>query len=164
MQKGNAGAILRPKTATDDRFILALADRVFGRYSTDPVFSTAAMLNGPAASAIVAEHDGARAGFVIVSVLRWPRPFGPLQRPTLAHVDAIAVRPEAQGLGIGRLLLEAAEETARSEDALSLTLLTAETNVRARELFTSAGFQPVVRLPNSYRGGQRGISMMKLLG
>jgi ribosomal protein S18 acetylase RimI-like enzyme len=163
MRKSTAGVTLRPRTAADDRFILKLSERLFTRYSSDPVSTTGGMLDEPGAAVVVAEHNRTRAGFAIVGFFRSPKDVGPWQKPTIARLNAIAVRPEVQGLGIGRLLVARAEDIALSERAVSLMLLTAETNVRARAMFESAGFMSIVRLFDCYRGGQSGIAMMKPL-
>ncbi len=81
----------------------------------------------------------------------------------MARLNAIGVHPELQGRGVGRFLLEHAEAVARDEGAVSLTLMTADTNVRARRLFTSAGFQIMLTLDQAYARGQRGILMSKPL-
>jgi ribosomal protein S18 acetylase RimI-like enzyme len=64
---------------------------------------------------------------------------------------------------VGRFLLDHAEALARGEGAVSLTLMTAETNARARRLFTSAGFHRLLVLDRAYARGQRGIVMSKAL-
>jgi ribosomal protein S18 acetylase RimI-like enzyme len=56
-----------------------------------------------------------------------------------------------------------AEEIARAQGAVSLTLTTAETNVAARRLFEHAGFLPVTRLFETYAGGQAGVAMFKAI-
>ena len=73
------------------------------------------------------------------------------------------VVPEREGRGSGGRWLSAAGEVARASGAVSVWLLTAETNRRARTLFSSGGFQPVLRLPRAYVRGQAGVTMFKLL-
>jgi ribosomal protein S18 acetylase RimI-like enzyme len=158
-----ADVTVRPKRATDDAFVLGLSQRVFAAYSRDPLASMSSMLEEHGAEASIAQIGRTRAGFVLLAYERLPRSFGPWQRPVVARLNAIAVRPDIEGRGIGRALLVAGEEMARAAGAASFWLLTAENNLRARRLFESAGFLPVVRSPTSYARGQAGITMFKLL-
>jgi len=158
-----ADLTVRPKRATDDEFVLGLSQRVFAAYSRDPLASMHGMLEERGAEAAVAQLGRARVGFVLLGYERLARPFGPWQRPVVARLNAIAVRPDAEGRGIGRALLASAEEMARAAGAVSIWLLTAENNVRARRLFESGGFLPLVRAPTAYARGQAGITMFRLL-
>jgi len=60
-------------------------------------------------------------------------------RPLL-NIHDLAVLPERRGQGIGRALLGAVEEAARSEGCCKLTLEVLDSNDRARGLYTSFGF------------------------
>lgn len=121
------------------------------------------MMQARAARTLVAEANGRLAGFAIVSFEELRRPFGPWARPVVASLDAIAVHEDAQGNGVGAALLAEAEQVARAQQAVSLTLRTAVTNARAQGLFRRAGFQTTVRLDAFYRGGQGALAMTKLL-
>lgn len=55
-----------------------------------------------------------------------------------AEICALYLAPHAQGRGLGRMLLEA---TKRHADRLHLRSLTG--NLRARRLYTRAGFRPI---------------------
>lgn len=59
---------------------------------------------------------------------------------TIADVVAMWVDPARRGRGIGRGLLRAVDEWARSQGAKRLRLSVTETNVEARTLYASAGF------------------------
>ena len=59
--------------------------------------------------------------------------------------------PAHRGQGVGRRLLEATIERARTLAAVSLFLEVAEDNDVARTLYRSAGFQPIGRRPGYYR-------------
>jgi ribosomal protein S18 acetylase RimI-like enzyme len=154
---------VRPRTPADDRFIVALARPSFGRYSMAPEQSIAAMMNGRAALTFVAEAGGRPVGFAIVSFETLKKQYGPWTCPVLASLDAIAVQEGAQGSGVGKALLAAAERAARAREAVSMHLRTATTNRRAQALFRGAGFQTVVQLGDFYRGEQDAFAMMKLL-
>jgi ribosomal protein S18 acetylase RimI-like enzyme len=57
-----------------------------------------------------------------------------------AHVAQVAVDPEAEGRGVGRLLIGAACATARQAGCARMTLLVDDRNTRARRLYEQAGF------------------------
>jgi ribosomal protein S18 acetylase RimI-like enzyme len=61
-------------------------------------------------------------------------------RPLL-NVHDLAVLPDFQGRGIGRGLLAAAEQRARSRGCCKLTLEVREDNHRARKLYFERGFR-----------------------
>jgi ribosomal protein S18 acetylase RimI-like enzyme len=158
-----AALTVRPKRTSDDEFILALSERVFAVYSTVPSASMSAMLTQRGAEVAIAEVGRTKIGFVVVSFERLRRDFGPWTRPVIARLDAIAVRPDAQGRGVGRVLLAHVEEIARAADAVTISLRTAETNLRARHLFESSGFMTLLELEDMYKDHQRAFAMMKPL-
>src|SRR4051812_30592999 len=151
MRKTTAELILRARRPSDDDFIYRLSNRIFAAYSIHPTTAMASMLCEGGARVMVAERgsipvtmgDTPRppAGFFVLGFERTTRSFGPWQRPSLARLNAIGVQPDLHGRGVGRFLLEQAESLARDEGAISLTLMTADTNTRARKLFVAAGFQ-----------------------
>src|SRR5262245_17184657 len=135
-----AGVVtVRPRTAADDEFIVALARPSFGRYSQAPGRSVAGMMEARSAHTLVAEAGSRRAGFAIVSFEAVRSTFGPWVRPVVASLDAIAVHEQAQGNGVGKALLAEVERVARGQGAVSLTLRTAITNAIAQALFRRAG-------------------------
>lgn len=154
---------VRRRTPADDRFILMLAQPSFGRYSTVPEQSVAAMMNARSAVTLVAEVSHAPIGFAIVSFGMLPRQYGPWLRPALASLDAIAVLEGAQQRGVGRTLLGEVERVASDREAVSIHLRTAVSNKAAQALFRRAGFQTVLQIQSFYRGGQDALAMMKLL-
>lgn len=70
------------------------------------------------------------AGIVLVSRLS----------PTTAHIAQVAVDPQLQGLGVGRLLVGSACSGARRAGCDRITLLVGERNRGARRLYESSGF------------------------
>jgi len=153
---------IRPARLDDTDFLVTLSERVFRRYSPNPAALMLRMIRTATTCIAVAEVMGDRLGFVVVNVRPLNRPYGPWVNPSLAHLDAIAVQPSARR-GLGRLLLAHAETTARGRGAVSMSLLTAETNARARRLFTKAGYQLMLVEPDAYVDGQRGLTMRKAL-
>ncbi len=57
-----------------------------------------------------------------------------------AHLEALAVAPEAEGRGMGKALVTAAEETARARGAETMTLHVFGVNTRARGLYEKLGY------------------------
>jgi ribosomal protein S18 acetylase RimI-like enzyme len=57
-----------------------------------------------------------------------------------AHLEALMVRKEAEGRGIGGQLVDAIEQEARARGATSMTLHVFGSNTRARELYRRKGF------------------------
>jgi ribosomal protein S18 acetylase RimI-like enzyme len=57
-----------------------------------------------------------------------------------SYLEELYVAPARRGHGLGRALLEAAMDTARSEGAEYMELGTSETDTAARGLYESAGF------------------------
>ena len=106
--------------------------------SPSPITDPSAPFFGPGASAegvLVAEVDGVVAGYVRL------QQSGPL--PSHEHVltvNGLAVAPDRQGAGVGRTLLEAALEEARSRGARKVSLRVLAPNVRARRLYEACGF------------------------
>lgn len=84
---------------------------------------------------LVSEMDGVVSGYV-----RLNQP-GPM--PSHAHVlviNGLAVDPERQGNGLGRRLIAAALDEARSRGARKVSLRVLASNARARRLYKACGF------------------------
>ena len=64
-----------------------------------------------------------------------------LQRDT-AHVAQIAIDPAYRRRGLARALMQAALQRAAAAGYWRMTLLVAEDNAAARELYASLGFEP----------------------
>jgi ribosomal protein S18 acetylase RimI-like enzyme len=164
MRKTAADLIVRPRRPADDAFLYKLSDRIFSAYSVHPAGSMASMLGERGAHTRVAEHRGVPVGFFVVGMEHLERSFGPWRRPGVARLNAIGVQPDLHGRGVGRCLLDHAEALARDLGAVSMTLMTAETNTRARRLFASSGYQMLFVVERAYARGQRGVVMSKPLG
>ncbi len=57
-----------------------------------------------------------------------------------AHLEVLAVAREAEGKGIGRALIVAAENTAQERGALTMTLHVFANNTRARHVYEELGY------------------------
>lgn len=129
-------------------FILDQARRIAAGtpawFSPDAVISatqrdlTAAVQNDSGAAFVVLAVDANdnRLGFVYALATDSPFTGAPS-----VHVSDIVVATEAEGRGIGRLLLEAAETWARSRGAATMSLHVFESNTRARGLYERIGFK-----------------------
>lgn len=161
--KPTANLVLRLRKPSDDAFLFRLSERVFAPFSARPASAMAAMVTEPGALTILAQHDLVSVGFFVLGFERFPRSYGPFDRPVLSRLNALGVVPDAQGRGVGRVLLESAEQIARAEGAISMMLMTAEINYRARTLFESAGFVHLFVQAGAYAGGRRARVMCKVL-
>lgn len=142
--------VIRPATAADREFTLALADRLASfelpawRASSEVVEgdrrALAAWFDNPSSSGealLIAELDGAPAGAVyLVTLVDYfhQRPHG--------HVSVLAVAEQAEGRGVGSALLDAAAAWARRHDFDRLTLSVFVGNQRARKVYERQGFRP----------------------
>lgn len=158
-------AVIRAARAADRPFLEKLSVEVFSRYAANPLRTLQRMREF--GTTLIAEHTLAGKpiplGFAVIEVSTRQPAVGEFREPRLAHLSGIAVRPEASGCGIGRQLLEAAEEVAREQGAISMSLLTAKTNVVALALFRSAGYSPILPINDAYIDEQDGLRMLKSL-
>jgi ribosomal protein S18 acetylase RimI-like enzyme len=76
-------------------------------------------------------------GFAQIRYRPWVYSAGPQAH---SYLEELYVVPSLRGQGIGRALLEAALDMARSEGASHMELGTSETDTAARALYESAGF------------------------
>jgi ribosomal protein S18 acetylase RimI-like enzyme len=109
-------------------------------------------------TALVAEEEGTPAGIAVCARFH--------DEASLAHLFAMWVRPSSRGLGMGRALVAAAVERARSLDVDELVLRVSETNDAAVGLYTSCGFVGTAEPPEPLREGSdvRTRRMRLLLG
>jgi len=71
--------------------------------------------------------------------------------PTTAHIAQIAVEPQAQRRGLGRLLVSAAAASASAAGCDRMTLLVDDRNSVARRLYEASGFASVARFVSAGR-------------
>lgn len=87
---------------------------------------------------LVAEEPAGRAaGFALVSTK-----VDYFTHAAHAHVEALAVTPAAEGRGVGRVLLDAAEQWAAARGHVQITLNVWWQNTRARGVYDRLGYQP----------------------
>lgn len=156
------GLELRPLTSDDERFISMLSRRAFVRYAHRPVRTVLDLIEAQDSTTFVAHLDDLPVGFAVVR-LEAHLDYGPVERPQLAHLDAIAVETMLRRRGVGRALLAHAEDYARRAGALAMFLMTASNNERARNLFAGADYQPFGGFGGAYRGRHHGVLLTKVL-
>ena len=140
----------RPATADDEPFHLdlsaRLADFPWPEWRTAGEIARAdhrILLDSlhrptPESLILIAEApDGAPAGYVFA---RTATDYFTRQRH--AHVEVLAVAPDREGMGLGRALLEQAEDWAVGLGYPHLTLNVFARNERARGVYEHLGYQP----------------------
>lgn len=147
---------LGPARPAHRDFVRHLSSEVFARFG-DYETILPRLMRLPWVRTTVAESGGRPVGFAMYSLEDLPH--------GEVHLTAIAVRPEWQSRGVGRVLLAHVEREALrlapdgTEAAVCLTV--AEDNARAREVFEAAGFRPVPGAPGAYPAGQRSLALRK---
>jgi GNAT superfamily N-acetyltransferase len=88
----------------------------------------------PGTQVFVAELDGEVVGLAVLHVMPL------LERPPLGRITALVVRRSRRRLGIGRRLVERAEERARRAGCERLDLTTSEHRTDAHAFYRELGF------------------------
>jgi len=139
---------VRPASKEDEEWIRALIPRLheFG----PPRFRDVAAMDDAEAAAtasaiegsddrtvlVAADEAGARLGFVHIETA-----VDFFTRQRHGHISTLVVASEAEGHGVGRALLDAAEHWCRARAYPLLTLNVFEANGAARRLYERAGFR-----------------------
>lgn len=144
LRRGRAGDL--PALTTLERAVFTadvLSRRSFRRF-----------LDSPHADLLVAEDCGQFAGYVLVLY--------PL-RSKRARLYSIAVEPHSGGLGIGPLLLAAAERTAKRRGRRAMRLEVQEHNTRAIARYEKSGYRLFGRRHAYYDNGDDALRFEKPL-
>lgn len=142
---------VRNGTLADSDFVADLARRVFSSYGEyDRILPSC--LDDPQFHTLVSDRNDRSAGFCMLSI-----------GDGIGEVVAVAVDPLWQGRGIGREMMEAIIEDARSMGIRLLVLKTATGNLPAQKLFRRIGFEESGRVAGYYEGGQTAMEMRKRL-
>ena len=144
----NAAIHIRPATVDDESFILGLIPRLVefgpppwrdipGMVETDRQFLSEKMAQpSPDTPIFIAEDEtGLRLGFIQLQIGT-----DYYNHARHGHIGNVIVAPEGEGHGIGRLLIEKAEEWARAQGFRWLTLSVFAQNLRARAVYQRLGF------------------------
>lgn len=113
-----------------------------------------ALIDRETAEVLVAEGDGLLAGYAIV-LLR--------KGSGVARLYSIAAAPGHAGRGVGRALLEAAEDIAFRHERMMLRLEVREDNQRAIGVYEKAGYRRFGREEDYYEDGAAALRYEKTL-
>jgi ribosomal protein S18 acetylase RimI-like enzyme len=91
-------------------------------------------------------------GYVLGEIDAW-------RRPPRAHIDSIAVLPDAQDKGTGSFLLQSFMTEARRQGSTRVTLEVATANEKGLSFFAKYGFRRTRPLPDYYGKGLPGLLM-----
>jgi GNAT superfamily N-acetyltransferase len=144
---------IRPAVTRDRPAILALADRLpaFGPTTRSVAeiaererTALAQALSQPAdgSSVLVAEQPSR--GLVGVVLLESRRDY--FTNEAHGYVSILAVASEAEGQGVGRALLKAAEDWGRENRFSKLTLAVFRENERAKQFYERQGWRPELEI------------------
>ncbi|MDP9474679.1 MAG: GNAT family N-acetyltransferase [Actinomycetota bacterium] len=147
-QEGLGEIDVRPATADDRGFVLGLVPRFveFGlppRHDPGRVMpaierslGAALIAAGGDTAVLVAEENGERVDFVHVKAES-----DYFSGEPRAYVSDVAVAPEAEGRGLGRVLMGAAEAWARARGYRTIALDAFAANARARAVYRRLGYE-----------------------
>jgi len=150
-----------------DSYAGFLSSHVIGKYDEDGARALwRPTLTGPPAADVVLVAE--RAGRDVLGVARVGRD---PDEPTAGHVHSLYVRPDAQGLGVGTLLLAAADDRFRRDGVHEATLWVFAANAAARAFYSRRGWrpdggervelrygEPELRLRRTVRDGDGGVA------
>lgn len=126
---------------------------------------------------ILVEHHGrVAAGLIGYPLADAPEPWPPNPRPILVplleledlvpgtwYVNVLATYPEHRGKGYASALLVLAEQLARSTSRRAMSLVVADSNVRARNLYARCGYRSVAERRMVKEGWQHAGTSFVLL-
>jgi [ribosomal protein S18]-alanine N-acetyltransferase len=146
------GIELRRFRPTDDEFVALLADEAFREYDARPGRYLLRATHRATTMTWIAVEKGAPIGMLVLdrSAGEW-------------SILAVAVAARARARGVGGLLLQTAEESARRLGASQLSLFTADANLAALDLFLRRGFRIVARRRGFYSRHQDACRLVKRL-
>jgi [ribosomal protein S18]-alanine N-acetyltransferase len=130
--------IIRPATESDLRSVVAHYGPGGGDSPWDPFADVDRIQRIPRNGLLVADIDGAYAGFIFWYEARKPWYAKDVDR--YARISDLHNVPEFQGRGIGRALIRDALARIRGVGIETVFLETDEDNARARSLYESEGF------------------------
>jgi ribosomal protein S18 acetylase RimI-like enzyme len=138
---------IRAATGADADAVRSLADRLregVAPWRDETAVTTAVRrwvegsldaMDEPGHAVLVAENAGTILGFVTMSPgSHWSGAIEP-------SIGELVVAPEAESKGIGKALVEAAMDHARSEGHTRISVSTGAANARARALYRRLGFE-----------------------
>lgn len=155
--KKSTSITLRKGTPKDRQFVSNLSHKVFSAFG-DYAEIVLRWLDQPDVITVIAQKHATPLGFAMLYLQK-----DSIFNRNVGELLAIAIIPEHQGRGIGRILLAYMESLARKYGATELRLSTAEMNKVACLFFEKAGFTPIGARDSFYPAGQRALEMSKRL-
>jgi ribosomal protein S18 acetylase RimI-like enzyme len=146
-------ATIRPATSEDVAAILAIEHDAFAGDRLSPR-SLRRLIKSPSAAVLVAERNGAPAGYALVLFRRGT---------FVGRLYSLAVAEEFAGRGIGSRLLAAAEQEALARDCLFMRLEVRAKNRRAAALYERSGYRQIGNIPDYYQDGATALRFEKWL-
>jgi GNAT superfamily N-acetyltransferase len=140
---------LRAALPADEAFLLGLTRRLAdfpvppwrtGREiagADDHILLQALRHAGDGTAIFIGEEDGVPLGYVFVSTRS-----DYFTGARYAHIEILAVDEKAEGRGVARGLVEAAEAWSRGQGHMAITLNVFAANTRARGLYEHLGYLP----------------------
>lgn len=143
---------VRPWTPEDDEFVAKLAGEAFAEYSQQASRHVLETTHQVGTKTWIAAEGAVPLGMVVLGhhAGGW-------------SVLAIAVSARARACGIGTRLMRVVERHAVAHGALRLSLVTADSNLAALDLFLRSGFRIVRRRPSFYSRRQDACELEKVL-
>ncbi len=151
-------AILRPYKTQDFTRLLEIDQSCFVEgiaYTEEEIRYFLAM---PGASALIAEDQGQILGFIIADRFRPRR-----TSSYMGRIITIDVVPQAQGSGVGTLLMAGAEAQLKQGKCDFVCLEVAVDNPRAIRFYKKHGYTVLKTLPKYYLDSIDGLLMVKKL-
>jgi ribosomal protein S18 acetylase RimI-like enzyme len=151
-----AGILLRRAGASDSLFIGRLSRDVFSVYGPYEDILLRWFKSEKGVETILACQDNVRIGFAMLG-----EPCLRYDLEDASEILGIAVEPEKQGTGVGRMLLEALDAVSADFGIKWLLLHTATENTPARRLYEKIGYRILEFKKNFYPEGQDAVVMYK---
>jgi len=127
---------LRPMLLKDLPEIMQIERRAYEYPWTEGIFKDCLRVSYPS---WVYEVGGEIIGYTVLAIAEGE-----------SHILNLCVRPESQGQGVGRLLLDGVMETAKRLDVTQVLLEVRPSNTRALSLYHAYGFNELGRRHNYY--------------
>lgn len=151
---GPGGTSVRPALLPDIDALVRIEEEAFATDRLDRRAFRHAVLS-PTILALVDGSPGSLRGYVLVQVRRGS---------AIARLTSVAVAPGFAGRGIGRRLVDAAEDAARRAGCGLMRLEMRADNEGARALYEGRGYREFATVPDYYEDGTAAIRLEKPLG
>jgi ribosomal protein S18 acetylase RimI-like enzyme len=155
---GNSNVVMRHAIASDSSFIGRLSRKVFTIYGPYEDILSGWFISEKGITTIMACQDNIQIGFAMLGEL-----CSGYDLQNASELLGIAVEPEKQGKGVGRMLLRAIDAVSADLGVKWLLLHSAADNTPARRLYEKTGYRPLEIKRNFYPEGQDAVVMYKEL-